>query len=370
MEELDKIREQIDGIDLRILDLLSERARLAIEIGRLKSGTDVTFFAPSREKAVFDNVIKANKGPLPDGAVHAIFTEIISAARNLEQPLTIAYWGPPATYTHMAAVQRFGASSQYIPHPSINAVFTEVEKGNAHYGVVPIENSTEGVVNNTLDMFLESRLKIVSEIFVSISHCLLSSETSLDAVKRIYTLGQPLAQSRTWIRQNLPNAEILPATNSSTAAEMAKEEPGSAAIASRFAADHYGLNILAERIEDNPRNRTRFLVIGAARCDRTGQDKTSIMFSVPHKPGTLYRALAAMEKHGISMTMIESRPTPFTSWEYIFFIDILGHETDTPIEAALRDLRELTLFTTVLGSYPEGSNAPRSGVEPIRSGGG
>ena len=353
MDELGSLRNKIDELDREILALLNRRAEIAIEIGRQKTGTDITYFAPSREKEVLQNVLGGNRGPLPEPAIRSIFGEIVSASRSLEQPLTIAYWGPPATFTHMAATQRFGSSSHYVPYPTISAVFAEVEKENAHYGVVPIENSTEGIVNNTLDMFLETRLKICSEIYVPISHCLVSREQSMAAVTRIYSIGQAAAQCRTWLRQNLPAVPIMPAETTSKAAEMAKAEAGAGAIASRFAAEHHDLNVLAERIEDNPRNRTRFLVIGSAKCDPTGQDKTSIMFSVPHKAGALFRALAVLEKYNVNMTMIESRPTPFTAWEYVFFIDVQGQETDPHIESTLKDLRDVTLFTTVLGSYPE-----------------
>jgi chorismate mutase/prephenate dehydratase len=288
--------------------------------------------------------------------MQAIYREIISACLALERPLRIAYWGPPASNTHVASRTRFGAQAEYTPADSIAGVFAEVEKGSSDYGVVPVENSTEGIVNYTLDMFLESDLKICAEIYTRISHNLLSHCTALEEVQRIYTMPQATGQCRTWLQRHLPGVELVEVTTTARAAGIAAQEPDAAAIANRAAAEEYGLQILAESIQDNPRNWTRFLVLGNLQPPASGRDKTSIMFSVRHEAGGLIRALAAFEKHDVNLTLIESRPTKRTPWEYVFFIDACGHVED-PEDASLRKalalFRERCLFVKVLGSYPE-----------------
>ncbi len=347
------IRKEIDKIDREILNLLNKRAELALEIGKHKARMKKSTFTPERERQVLTRLMQANTGPLPNSALQAIYREIISASRALEKPLTIAYWGPPATNTHMAAISRFGSSCTFISMDTIPDVFSEVERGRADFGVVPIENSTEGVINHTLDTFLQSNLKICSEVYLPITHNLLSLANDLSEIKRIYSIPTAVAQCRNWLRANLPNAEIKEVSTTAKAAQTCTTEKDSAAIATSLAAEYYGLKILAEHIEDNPQNRTRFLVVGYNEPAPSGKDKTSLMFSVAHKAGSLFRALSAFEKYDINLTMIESRPTKLTPWEYVFFVDCQGHVKDPQIQKALNALKEYTLFITVLGSYPE-----------------
>lgn len=358
-DAIGELRGEIDELDLRILDLVNQRAERAQEIGRLKSRSGREneparpIYVPGREKAVFARLLRHNAGPLESAAIRNIYREIISACRALEKPIRVAYYGPPATYTHIAAIQKFGGSSRFLPRRTIREVIQAVETEQADYGVVPVENSTAGVVESTLDVFTQTDVKIVSEVFVPIHHNLMSKADRLDALERLYSHPQATAQCRGWLSVHLPRVEIVEATSTAQGATQTAQDTASATIASRAAADEYGLNILAENIEDNPRNRTRFLVVGTNRPERTGHDKTSLMFSVKHEAGALYRALAAFERHDISMTMIESRPTKQTPWEYLFFIDVQGYASDPPLAAALAELERHSLFARVLGSYPE-----------------
>ncbi len=351
--DLHDLRKEIDQIDSEILDLLNRRARIALEIGKRKAKEQKSFFAPARERDVLNRLTTANKGPLPDAALRAIYREIISASRALEKPVTVAYWGPIATNAHIASIQKFGSSSTFVPTDTIPDVFGEVERQKAEYGVVPIENSTEGVVNHTLDTFLTSNLKICSETYLPITHNLLSRADELSSIKRVYSNPTAAAQCRNWLRAHLPNVGIADVSTTAKAAQISAEEPDSAAIGTTLAAEVYGLNLIAEHIEDNAQNRTRFLVVGYNEPPPSGKDKTSIMFSVPHKAGSLFRAISAFEKFKVNMTMIESRPTKLTPWEYVFFIDCQGHVTEEPVRKALEALEHHTLFLTVLGSYPE-----------------
>ncbi|HAH85869.1 MAG TPA: prephenate dehydratase [Armatimonadetes bacterium] len=351
--DIHELREEIDHIDRQILDLLNKRARCAKEIGVFKQRTKKTFFAPEREKQVLARLTDANKGPLSDASIRAIYREIISAARALEDPMTIAYWGPPATNTHMASIRKFGSSCNFSAMDTIPDVFNEVEKERAQYGVVPIENSTEGVINHTLDTFLTSKLKICSEIYLPITHNLLSMAEDTGEVKRVYSIPTAAAQCRIWLRTNMPGVEIIDVSTTARGAQICAEEPHSAAIGTALAKEEYGLNLLAEHIEDNPQNRTRFLVVGANEPGPSWKDKTSVMFSVHHKAGTLFKAMSVFDKYDINLTMIESRPTKLTPWEYVFFLDFQGHVKDTPVQKALAALSEYTLFINVLGSYPE-----------------
>lgn len=355
--DIEAYRRRIDELDREIVRLINERATCARAIGERKERSEIATFAPGRERQVFERVAAANPGPLSTRAVQAIYGEIISACRALERDLTISYWGPPASNTHVAARQRFGSQPSYLNVPSVADVFSTVEKGHADFGVVPVENSTQGVVTWTLDMFLESELRICSEIFVQISHNLLSNCASLADVSRIYTMPQATAQCRSWLAQHLPGVELVDVSTTARAAQLAAAEAGTAAIANGAAAEEYGVRILAERIEDNPRNRTRFAVIGRIDTVPTGRDKTSILFSVPHEPGSLIRALSAFSDNGVNLTMIESRPTRQQAWEYIFFVDVLGHvgseDPQAPIVTALEQFKQRCSFVRVLGSYPE-----------------
>ena len=350
---INELRKEIDGLDQQLVELLNKRAEIALEIGKHKQQAKKNFFAPERERQVMTRITSLNKGPMPNTAIRAVYREIISASRALEQPITIAYWGPPATNTHMASILKFGSSCTFMPMDTIPDVFSEVERQRADFGVVPIENSTEGVINHTLDTFLESNLKICSEVYLPITHNLLSKASSLKEIKRVYSIPTAAAQCRNWLRTNLHDVEIVDVSTTAKGAQLCAEEPTSAAIATSLAAEVYELSLLAEHIEDNPQNRTRFLVVGLNEPSPCGKDKTSVMFSVSHKSGSLFRAMSAFEKYDINLTMIESRPTKLTPWEYVFFIDCQGHIKDASVQKALTALQEHALFVTVLGSYPE-----------------
>ena len=351
--DINELRQQIDHIDLQVLELLNKRAGIAKEIGMQKARDKRTYFIPERESQVFAKLALANRGPLPDASVRAVYREIISASRALEKPLTIAYWGPPATNTHMASIRKFGSSCEFIPMDTIPDVFSEVDRERADYGVVPIENSTEGVINHTLDTFLNSKLKICSEIYLPITHYLLSRADSLSDIERVYSIPTAAAQCRDWLRAHLPGIEVIDVSTTAKGAQLCAEESNSAAIASSLAAEVYDLNIIAEHVEDNTQNRTRFLIVGFNEPAPSGKDKTSIMFSVHHRSGSLFHAMSVFDKYDINLTMIESRPTKLTPWEYVFFIDFQGHIKETHIQKALSALNEHTLFIKVLGSYPE-----------------
>jgi len=354
--DISDIRRRIDTLDEEIVRLINERAECAQRIGEAKLSSDRPAYVPERERQVLERVAGRNTGPLSTAALQAIYREIVSACRALERPLTVAYWGPLASNTHVAARRRFGSMAELLGASSVAEVFAQVERREADFGVVPVENSTEGVIAHSLDMFRQYDLHICAETFVPIQHNLLSKAPSLDAVKRVYTMFQATGQCRNWIDQNLRHAELVEAGTTARGAELAAADPETGAIANLAAAELYGLNILAEHIEDNPRNRTRFWVIGRLQPAPSGADKTSLMVSIPHKPGALVRALQAFEQHGVSLTFIESRPTKQTPWEYVFFIDAQGHVGDgpqSPLCQALDQLRGASSFTRVLGSYPE-----------------
>ncbi len=350
---IDKLRKRIDEIDSEIVKLVSERANCAIEIGKAKNKGSRSIFAPEREVKVMSGVLENNAGPLSDKTVSAIFREIISACRALEKPIAVAYLGPAGSYTHIASILKFGDATSYVPVNTIPDVFAEVEHKETNYGVVPVENSTEGIVSHTLDMFLLSDLRICAEIFAPISHNLLSHGSDMSQIKRLYSMPQAIAQCRNWISSHLPGVEILEVSSTAKGAKMCEGYPTSAAIASSLAAKEYGLNIIAEGIEDNPHNKTRFLVVGHSKPEPCGRDKTSVVFAVPHKAGSLYSALRVFEDNNVNLTMIESRPTKQMPWEYIFFVDCQGHEKNEKMQKALSELSEHALFQRVLGSYPE-----------------
>lgn len=349
---LDEIRLDIDALDDNLVKLLSRRVELAQEVGRVKGRDNRPFFTPERERQIYQKLSEINPGPLQNRQLVAIFREIISAARAAEKPLVAAFWGPEGTYTHMAALQTFGSSTTFAAQDSIPDVFQAIEHGNVDYGVVPVENSVAGVVPETLDMFPQTNVKICAEIYIPIHHHLVSRAESLQEVERIYTFGQPLNQCRRWVRANLPNAEIVETAPTARAVEKAAVDPKGAAIANRLAAELQGVPILVEHIADNPANRTRFIVLGYNEPAKTGQDKTSVMFNLRNRPGELMNALAAFEKHGVNLMMIESRPAQRATFEYIFYCDCAGHRNDPHLKAALDELRENALETVVLGSYP------------------
>ena len=353
---LSNLRQQIDDIDDQLVALLNERAKLSLEVGKQKSGDpNARIFAPERERDIIDRLQSVHdNGALPKTALVAIFREIISASISLQRPITIAYWGPPGTWTHVAARKRFGSSALYHDCPSIADVFGEVERDRADFGVVPVENSTEGVVNSTLDMFHGTGLKICAEVYVPIEQNLLSLAENLTDIKRLYTFGQPLSQCRRWVDNNLPGVEIIEVMPTSKGAERAAGDPQGATIGTKEASEVYGVPLRAAQIDDNPHNRTRFLVIGRNEPPPTGRDKTSVLFAVKNEPGSLGRALRVFEDFNVNLSMIASRPSRNAAWEYVQFADFQGHEQEEPVKKALELLSQHTIYTTVLGSYPEG----------------
>lgn len=344
-------RKAIDRFDAQIVRLLNERTKHVLAIGeaKLKAGQEI--YAPHRERAVLDRLCRLNQGPITDESLRSIYREIMSSALSLEKSLTIAYLGPEATFTHQAAIQRFGASLRYTSQKTITDVFTEVSKRRADYGVVPVENSTEGVVTHTLDMFVDSDLKIVAQIVLPIRHCLLG-RFKKGQVKRLYSHPQSLGQCRLWVQTNLPKAEIIETSSNARSAEFAAAEKDSAAIAGVLAAEKYGVPVIEYDIQDNVANATRFLVLGRQCGPPTGNDRTSLMFSIMDKVGALYSALAPFRRYRINMTKIESRPSKRKAWEYFFFVDCHGHASDPKLAKALKMLGEHCSYLKVLGSFP------------------
>ncbi|MEY3764524.1 MAG: hypothetical protein RLZ42_1184 [Armatimonadota bacterium] len=350
---ISELRQKIDAIDNQILSLLSDRAKLAQEIGLGKTRTAGQFFAPDREVQIFERLLANNLGPFSGDAVKAIFREIISASRALEASMRIAYLGPEGTFSHRAARDKFGNSAEFIPVQTISDVFAKVERGDAEYGVVPVENSTEGIVPLTLDLFAQGKARICAEVYVQVSHYLATKSDDITSVKRLYAHPQASAQCRNWLRDNLQRIEIIETTSNARSAQLAADDLESACITTDIAAEIHGLTVVASHIEDSAHNRTRFLVIGENQPQPSGRDKTSIYFSVQHRAGALMRAMAALDAHDINLTLIESRPTKQLPWEYVFFLDFNGHIKEDRVRKALKHLEEQSMFVTVLGSYPE-----------------
>lgn len=344
-------RKAIDQLDANLVKLLNERTEHVLAIGEIKLKAGEEIYAPHRERAVLQRVCKSNSGPITNDSLRAIYREIMSSALSLEKSLTIAYLGPEATFTHQAAIRRFGSSLLYSPQKTISDVFAEVSKSRADYGVVPVENSTEGVVTHTLDMFVDSDLKIVAQIILPVQQCLLSN-TPRGQIRKLYSHPQSLAQCRGWIQNHLPHAEIVETSSNARSAEIVAHEKFSAAIAGVLAAEKYGLDILEQDIQDNAANATRFLVLGRQCSPPTGDDRTSIMVSISDKVGALHHALAAFRKHRINLTKIESRPSKRKAWEYFFFIDCDGHKQDRKVAKAIEALEQECSYVKVLGSYP------------------
>jgi chorismate mutase/prephenate dehydratase len=349
------LRSQIDKLDLQILKLVNERASLAADIGRLKTDQGEEIFSPAREEEVLQNVLQVNdkaKGPLDAQTVRAIFREIMSGSRALQKVLKVAYLGPEYSFSHLAAVERFGQAVEFMAVSSIAAVFEEVHRGHVDFGVVPVENSTDGRVADTLDMFMRlPHLVICAEVRLRVHHNLLAN-CSQQEIRRVYSKGQVLSQCRTWLSKNVPQAALHEVSSSADAARLAQTEPGAAAVASRQAAVRYNLRILFSEIEDSAHNETRFAVIGHQKCSRTGHDKTAVMFRVPHSPGSLVDALDVFKQNKINLTWIESFPSKLVKSEYIFFVDFEGHAEDAKVSRALKALAEHCLEVTVLGSFP------------------
>lgn len=357
---IEEHRKAIDKIDAEIVRLLNERTRHVLAIGKEKLQAGKEVYAPEREKAVLDRICSLNKGPLTNEALRAIYREIMSSALALEKMPVIAYFGPEATFTHMAAIHRFGSSVKYVPLHTVQDVFEEVERGRADYGVVPVENSTEGVVSSTLDMFVDSELKIVSEIILPIQHCLLSL-SELKQIRVLYSHPQALGQCRNWIQRYLPHVEIIETSSTTRAAELAAQNKEAGAIASALAAQKYNLKILSRDIQDSKDNATRFLVLGRQIPPPTGSDRTSILLSVTDRVGALHSTLAPFKRHGINLTKIESRPSRRRAWTYYFFIDFEGHIEEEKVQKALKAVKRHCDLVKILGSYPK---AQHSGTPP------
>jgi chorismate mutase/prephenate dehydratase len=350
---LESLRRKIDKIDKKIVELLNLRAKVTLDIARTKNKLGKSIYSPGREREVLRKVIAANKGTMNAAALEAIYREIMSSSLALEKPLRIAYLGPQATFTHLAALKRFGQQVNYIACQSITEVFLEVERQAADYGVVPIENSIEGAVTHTLDMFMDADLKICAQIILDVTHNLLAN-CPKEKIKRIYSNPQVFGQCRLWLQENLPNAEDIEVSSTTRAAQLAAEKKDSACIASSLAAKVYKLKIVAADIEDSPHNVTRFLVIGKDDVPATGRDRTSIMFSIKDRVGALHHMLLPFKKYGINLTKIESRPSKKKAWDYYFFVDLQGHRDNPKVKRALRELENKCKFLKVLGSYPIG----------------
>lgn len=355
--EIGEIRQRIDAIDEQIQALIDDRARLAREVGANKLAvTAVDFYRPEREAEVLRRVIARNRGPLKDEEMLRLFREIMSACLAQQEPLNVAFLGPEGTYTHAAVTRHFGHSARALPLPDVEDVFREVESGNADFGVVPIENSTEGTVRHTLDMFMTSPLKICGEVELAIRHHLLGRMRSLADVRRVCAHGQALAQCRSTLDGILPGIEKIAVSSNAEGARRARDETGTAAIASNIAAEIYGLGTLATEIEDSPDNTTRFHILGRQLLAPSGRDKTTVLMSVAdtESPGALHRLLEPLARYGVSMTRIESRPSRQRKWHYVFFVDLEGHAADPKLSAALEELARTASLFKVLGAYPCG----------------
>jgi chorismate mutase/prephenate dehydratase len=355
-EKLEQLREQIDRLDDELLILANRRAALAQQVGHQKENGVV--LRPEREAQVLARMILQNPGPLSPEGVKTLFTEIISQCRAMEAQLKIAYLGPEGTFTEAAALKRFGSAIQEHSCTTIDEVFRDVASGAAHYGVVPVENSSEGAVGRTLDLLMQSTLQICGEVTLPIHQCLLGHRGELSAIDRVYSHPQSLAQCQAWLNAHLPHADRIPTSSNSEAAKLASSGFGAdrsrhpAAIASHRAGEMFDLELLAENIEDDPKNTTRFLVLGSQQVAPSGNDKTSLVMSAANRPGAVHDLLVPLAKHGVSMTKFESRPARSGLWEYVFYMDIEGHQEDAKVAAALDELRKMAAFVKVLGSYP------------------
>ncbi len=354
---LDMLRGKMREKDRDIVRLLNERAQISVQIGKVKGEGGMQVYDPAQETKVHDYLRELNAGPLPQKALTTIFREVISASRDLQKPMTVGFLGPEATFSHLAARMHFGESSLYFPQTGISRVFDEVEKGTIDWGVVPVENSLEGSINTTLDRLITTPLKIRAEIYLRISQCLISSAKNIKDIKKVYSIPHALAQCQVWLKTNLPNCVLGETESTAAAVQMVKGKKHEAAIGSSLAAKIYGVNLLADGIEDNASNMTRFLVIGSGESDATGTDKTSVIFATPHSPGSLHSALSAFARRSINLAKIESHPVKDKLWEYSFFVDLIGHVTDGHVKSCLRELKKKTTFMKILGSYPKSEGA-------------
>jgi chorismate mutase/prephenate dehydratase len=350
-------RERIDAIDREVVALLNRRARVVQAIGELKKARKIEVVDPGREEQVLARIERANTGPFPNDSLRAIYREVFAASHQIEEPLTVAYFGPEATFTHMACRRVFGSAARTLPKPSIRDVFRAVERGEAPFGVVPVENSTEGVVNHTLDMFLESPLAIHAEVVLVVHHHLLSRSGKLSEIGVLYSHYQPVAQCAGWLEEHLPGVPVRDVASTSEAARRAAADPAGAAIASRLAGELYGLRAVRRNIEDRHDNVTRFIVVSAREHEPTGRDTTSILFSIKDRVGALHDILMPFQRRRINLTKIESRPSRRRAWDYVFFVDFDGHRADPVVQRVLAQVRKSCSMLKVLGSYPTNREA-------------
>ena len=353
---IDDCRQQIDSLDRQIVEALNQRLTLAAEIGRIKRERGGPIYVAEREEQVFRKVCAQNGGPIKEPALRAIYREIMSAAIALEQPLRIAYLGPEATNSHQAALQKFGASVEYQPMATFPDIFAAVEKGEADYGVVPVENSTDGAVRDALDLFVDTELKVVAQSYLEIAYCLISAEP-LERITKVYSKDQALAQCRHWLQRHLPNAQPCDAPSTARAVQIAKDEPGAAAVANELAASVYGVPIVARDIEDVRGNTTRFFVVGRQSSGSAGpgRDVSTLIISLGDEAshsGSLLRMLSPFAERGLNLTKVESRPTKKRAWDYYFFIDVAGHCDDPKMREAVAELKKFCPLVKLLGSYP------------------
>jgi chorismate mutase/prephenate dehydratase len=351
-DKLKPLREQIDAIDAQLLDLLSRRAKLAQEVGHVKAETKAPVFRPEREAQVLRGVADRNPGPLGDHAVQTIFREIMSACRALEKRVTVAYLGPQGTFSEQAVYQQFGTSVDTLPCVSIDEVFRATEAGTADFGVVPVENSSEGAINRTLDLLLATSTVISGEVAIPVHHSLMTKSGTMDGVTVVCAHSQALAQCQVWLNLHFPGLERRAVASNAEAARMAGKDATIAAIASDVAAVQYDLGIVQAHIQDDPHNRTRFAVIGHLHTNPSGNDHTSLVLAVPNQPGAVYNLLAPLARHGVSMTRFESRPARMGTWEYYFYVDVEGHVQQPSVARALEELKNDAAFFKILGSYP------------------
>ncbi|MBC2768429.1 prephenate dehydratase [Pusillimonas minor] len=352
--QLQPLREDIDRIDQDILDLLNRRAQTAQAVGQVKAAfdTDGPVLKPEREASLIRHLQQLNAGPFTEAGIESVWREIISVCRGLESPLTVAYLGPQGSFSEQAALEQFGHAITKLPCASFDEVFRAVEAGQANVGMVPVENSTEGAVNRTLDLLLNSPLKLLGERSLSIHHCIMTRSGTLDGVTRVMAHPQALAQCQGWLTQHYPALSRDAASSNAEAARLASEDPTVAAIAGAVAAEAWGLKVVAAGIQDDPQNRTRFLAVGAQDTLPSGQDKTSLILAVPNRAGAVYEMLGPIAENGVSMSRLESRPARTGQWEYYFYLDLLGHHTEPAVQATLAALKKRAAFFKVLGSYP------------------
>lgn len=360
-ESITRIREEIDRIDSELLQLLSRRMELAAEVGRIKASKGIPLFHPEREELIFQRLQRINPGPLSEESLRSIYREIFAASRLIQCRIRVAYLGPEWTYSHLASLSLFGHSASYLPCNSLEEVFDSFLKGKAHLAVIPIENSLQGGISHSMDLLYQREVRVVSECYLEIAHHLCSTADDIGEIKHLYAHPQAIEQCRRWLNKNLPRVEHRECTSTARSAQLAMEDKAGAAICNLYAAHHHRLHILAERIEDNPGNTTRFLALGNYSIPPTGKDKTSILFAVSDKPGALFDALGALAS--VNMSRIESRPNKIFSWQYLFYADLEGHRDNEPVSSALERLADKVTFLKILGSYPKGNPAQPFRIE-------